>query len=104
MLQFSDQLPLKFAEQLEKVYGIETINRVDTLAAAQNRLSNEWTEFIRSLNEGSGVISGFFKTIITEISETIKWWSDVISFKKGAKEKLQKHSDIPLRDDNKKHK
>jgi cbb3-type cytochrome oxidase subunit 3 len=24
-------------------------------------------------------------------------------FKKGAKEKLQKHSDIPLRDDNKKH-
>ncbi len=25
-------------------------------------------------------------------------------FKKGAKEKLQKHSDIPLRDDNKKHK
>jgi len=37
-------------------------------------LSNEWTEFIRSLDEGSGVVSNFFKTIISEISETIKWW------------------------------
>lgn len=64
----------KFAEALEKVYGIENIDRVETLAAAQNRLSNEWTEFIRSLNEGSGVVSNFFKTIISEISETIKWW------------------------------
>lgn len=64
----------KFAEQLEKVYGIESIDRVETLASAQNRLSNEWTEFIRSLNEGSGVVSNFFKTIISEITETIKWW------------------------------
>lgn len=70
----SDEVLPKFAKELEKVYGIETIDRVETLAAAQNRLSNEWTEFIRSLDEGSGVVSNFFKTIITELSETIKWW------------------------------
>ena len=64
----------KFAKELEKVYGIETINRVETLAASQNRLSNEWTEFIRSLNEGSGVVSRFFKNMIDEISSTISWW------------------------------
>jgi len=70
----ADEVLPKFAKELEKVYGIENINRVETLAAAQNRLSNEWTEFIRSLDEGSGVVSNFFKTIISEISETIKWW------------------------------
>lgn len=64
----------KFAKELEKVYGIETINRVETLASSQNRLSNEWTEFIRSLNEGSGVVSRFFKNMIDEISSTISWW------------------------------
>ena len=60
----SDVLP-KFAEQLEKVYGIETIDRVETLSASQNRLSNSWTEMIRSLNESeTGGISQFFKTMI----------------------------------------
>jgi tape measure domain-containing protein len=83
----------KFAEQLEKVYGIENINRVDTLAAAQNRLSNEWTEFIRSLNEGSGVISGFFKTIITEISETIKWWRKLNEETGNFKENFEKKTE-----------
>lgn len=83
----------KFAEELEKVYGIQTIERVDTLASAQNRLSNEWTEFIRSLNEGSGVISGFFKTIITEISETIKWWRKLNEETGNFKENFEKKTE-----------
>jgi tape measure domain-containing protein len=83
----------KFAEELEKVYGIQTIERVDTLASAQNRLSNEWTEFIRSLNEGSGVVSGFFKTIITEISETIKWWRKLNEATGNFKENFEKKTE-----------
>jgi hypothetical protein len=35
----------------QKLYGIENVNGVDTLSAATNRLSNSWTELIRSLNE-----------------------------------------------------
>jgi len=61
----ADEVLPKFARELEKVYGIETINRVETLTASQNRLSNSWTEFVRSLNESeTGGISQFFKFII----------------------------------------
>ena len=70
----SEEVLPKFAEELEKVYGLEQVKRVDTLQAAQNRLSNEWNLFIRSVDEGEGVISQAFKTIVVEIAETIKWY------------------------------
>lgn len=63
----------KFAQELEKVYGIETIDRVDTLAASQNRLSNSWTELIRSLNESeTGGISSFFKTMVDGLNSVLE--------------------------------
>jgi tape measure domain-containing protein len=50
----------------QKLYGIENVNGVDTLSAATNRLSNSWTELIRSLNESeTGGISKFFNIVIT---------------------------------------
>jgi len=61
----ADEVLPKFARELEKVYGIETITRVETLTASQNRLSNSWTELVRSLNESeTGGISQFFKFIV----------------------------------------
>lgn len=64
-----DVLP-KFARELEKVYGIETIQRVETLTASQNRLANSWTEFVRSLNESeTGGISQFFKFIVDGLND-----------------------------------
>jgi tape measure domain-containing protein len=51
-----DALP-KFAIALEKAYGIENINRVETLAAAQERLANSWTGLIREMTEGDSIIS-----------------------------------------------
>lgn len=45
----SEALP-KFAEALEKAYGIESVNTIDTLAAAHGRLKNSWVEFVRELN------------------------------------------------------
>lgn len=79
----SDVLP-KFAEQLEKVYGIENINRVETLAASQNRLSNSWTEMIRSLNESeTGGISQFFKTMIDGLNTVLNL---IIEANKGIEE------------------
>jgi len=50
----ADVLP-KFAKQLEKTYGIENKNRVESLAAAQTRLGNSWTNFIRELNDGEAL-------------------------------------------------
>lgn len=79
----SDVLP-KFAEQLEKVYGIETIDRVETLSASQNRLSNSWTEMIRSLNESeTGGISQFFKTMIDGLNTILNL---IIEANKGIEE------------------
>lgn len=59
----SDVLP-KFAKELEKVYGIENIQRVETLASAQNRFSNSWTDLVASLQGIEGGISLFFKGLI----------------------------------------
>lgn len=60
----SDVLP-KFAKELEKAYGIENKNRVESLSASQTRLSNTWTEFVRTLNESpTGGITKFFTSII----------------------------------------
>lgn len=59
----ADVLP-RFAVAYEKAIGADQVNRVETLAAAQNRASNKWTEFVENLNSGQGVIStagmGFF--------------------------------------------
>ena len=56
-----DALP-KFAAALEKAYGIESLKKIDTLAAAQGRLSTETTALIKSF-EASGEIKNFFNSL-----------------------------------------
>lgn len=70
----------KFAKELEKAYGIENIERVNTLTSAQNRLSNSWTNLIKTLTEGEGGITSFLSNIINEVSKTINAW-DRLFFK-----------------------
>lgn len=67
----SDVLP-KFAKQLEKTYGIENVNRIDNLSSAQTRLSNSWTNFVRSLDEDGNTLSKFFTRILGTLSEIVK--------------------------------
>jgi tape measure domain-containing protein len=55
----SDVLP-KFARQLEKTYGIETINRIENITSAQNRLGNSFTELVNVFTSGEGAISKVF--------------------------------------------
>lgn len=59
----ADVLP-RFAVAYEKAIGADQVERVETLAAAQNRASNKWTEFVENINSSQGVISaagmGFF--------------------------------------------
>jgi len=50
----------KFAEELERAYGIENVRRVTTLVASQTRLTNSWKLFIAEIEKGSGVISKTF--------------------------------------------
>jgi tape measure domain-containing protein len=56
----------------EKLYGIENVNKVDTLAAAQNRLSNSWTAMVKAMNEGStSGVSKFFNTILNGLTNIL---------------------------------
>lgn len=67
----SDVLP-KFARQLEKTYGIENINRIETMTTATNRLSNAWTGFIETIGASDGVISKTFTKILNFLSQSVQ--------------------------------
>lgn len=47
----------KFARALEQAYGIENVDKVETIVAAQNRLTNAWEIFVKSVTEGDTVIT-----------------------------------------------
>lgn len=47
----------KVAEELKKVYGLDAVDRIDTLAGAQNRLKNQWTEFLDTLSTNKDFIN-----------------------------------------------
>lgn len=61
---------VKFAKQIEKSYGIENVNRIETITAATNRLSNEWTNAITSLTSGGG-FNSFLINIINQLGSYI---------------------------------
>lgn len=71
----SEVLP-KFVKELEKVYGIEQLARVETLSAAQTRLSSSWTEFIGSLNNGGGKLTGFLTGTLQVLNSMVQSLKD----------------------------
>jgi len=65
--------------ELEKLYGIENSNNVDTLTASVNRLSNAWTNFIDNLDTSENLFARIFKRMasdgakgLNEIAEYLK--------------------------------
>jgi tape measure domain-containing protein len=59
-------------KNLEKLYGIEMVDKVETLQASQNRLKNSWTELVRTMNESkTGGISSFFKTVTDNLKDVL---------------------------------
>jgi len=55
-------IPL-IVKNFEKLYGIENVNRIDTLNGSVNRLSNAWTDLVRTVNESPTNGLGMFFTI-----------------------------------------
>jgi len=64
----ADVLPA-FAKELEKAYGVDNLNRVESLTAETIRLKNTWTEFIASLQDGN--LTGLLTGIVKSLSESI---------------------------------
>jgi len=67
----ADVLP-KFARQLEKTYGIENINRIETMTTATNRLSNAWTSFVATIAGSEGRLSTFFTWITNKLAGSVQ--------------------------------
>jgi len=67
----SEVLP-KFAKQLEKTYGIENVQRIESLTSAQNRFSNAWRDFVANLDKDGNKLSAFFKTLVDSATYIIK--------------------------------
>lgn len=60
-----------FAKELEKAYGVENLERVETLNAETTRLSNTWTEFVAVINSGNGAVSKFFTSTISGLNNVL---------------------------------
>lgn len=67
----SEVLP-KFAKQLEITYGIENVERVDNMVAAQGRLANAWTEFVRSLDDSDNKLSKIFTKTMSVLGTLVQ--------------------------------
>ncbi|GAB0156233.1 hypothetical protein CHRYSEOSP005_14970 [Chryseobacterium sp. Alg-005] len=66
-----DVLP-KVAERLNDVYNLETAGNMDTLAAAQNRLSNEWAFFLDEIASDKESVD-FFAGGIDVLTEVVRF-------------------------------
>lgn len=67
-----------FARELEKAYGVENLNRVETLNASVTRLGNSWTDFVASLNDGGGAFSSGLAAIVDKLAEAVKGASIIL--------------------------
>jgi len=82
----AEMLP-KFVKTMEEAYGIENVNNIDTLTAAQNRLSNSWKLFVKGVSEGSGILSGTLKGLYWLMERTLAFFSSYQSKLNNMKEK-----------------
>lgn len=79
-----------FAKELEKAYGVDQMERVETLNAATTRLSNSWTNFVRNLNESdSGGASRFFTGFVSMIGGAIDEINRLMSSWENLQEKAK---------------
>ena len=67
----AEALP-KFADALELAFGIQQVERVNTLVAAQNRLSNSWKLWIKDITEGDSALSNLFEGFLNGLEDVIQ--------------------------------
>lgn len=70
-----DVLPA-FAEEVEKTFGLDSVNKVETLIAAEARLENAWIDFVNTVNGSDGVISEWVRKGLDDLSEYMNFISD----------------------------
>lgn len=73
----SEVLP-KFAIELEKSFGADKVEMIDNIVSAENRMTNAWTNFVKSVNDGSSAITTVIKGVYNQIAETINEWNRLL--------------------------
>lgn len=73
----ADQVLPKFAEELERTFGTQNLTRINSLVAAQNRLSNEWTKFLNSLTTGDGILNSVFSSTLDVLTSFLNIINEV---------------------------
>ncbi len=67
----SDEVLPKFADELEKTYSLDKVERVETLAAEQTRLKNAWVDFLNSVEGGENVLSRVFGDMLKAVTAVV---------------------------------
>lgn len=76
-----------FSRELVKAYSADTIDRIETLTAKQNRLSNSWTEMVRNMNENdTNGLNKFFSFILDGANLVISKLNELTSSSKQVEE------------------
>jgi len=73
----SEALP-KFARAVEFAYGIKTVKTVDTLVAAQNRLTTAWQLFVKGLTEGDSWIKKTYGFLLGVATKALTQWGKIL--------------------------
>jgi tape measure domain-containing protein len=74
----ADVLP-KFADAVELAYDIKNVEKIETLIAAQNRLTAAWQLFVKNVSEGDSVVRKFFAFFIDLSTDTVEGWTKVLA-------------------------
>ena len=80
----AEALP-KFAIALEEAYGIQSVETVRTLAAAQGRLKTSWVQFVDEINASEPYIKtiNLFANAIQKVRKAMRSGERIISTKEG---------------------
>lgn len=84
----ADEVLPKFANELEKTFGLENVNRVETLEAATNRLNNSWISILENLEGGESRVSKFFIFMVDGIAKITKGFGYLTQSTKDWKSEL----------------
>ncbi len=74
----ADVLP-GFADAVEVAFGLDTVTKVNTLVAAQNRLTTSWQNFVKNLTTEGGTVSNVFKGILKELQSTLDFYAKIVN-------------------------
>lgn len=67
-----------FALAVERAYGIENADKIETLISKQNRLTASWQTFIKNISEGDSVIKKVLGGLLEFLDQVIEDWDKLL--------------------------